>query len=67
MSNERDTNRLHGVDTKFFGSGCPRCSADGCTEGRVAECFNTSDELQSCIKSGAHGATIDGAFEFGIQ
>ena len=25
------------------------------------------DELQSCIKSGAHSATINGAFEFGVQ
>ncbi len=58
---------MHGVNAKLFGSGGPRCGADGCTEGRVAESFDASDELQSCIKSGAHGAAINGAFEFGVE
>ena len=58
---------MRGINTKFFGGCCPRRGANGCAKCRVAESFDAADELQSCIKSGAHGATINGAFEFGVE
>ena len=67
MSNERDTNRLSGINAKFFGGCCPRRGANGCAKCWVAESFDAADELQSRVKSCADGATVDGAFEFGVQ